>query len=441
MSGTFSLKRMIPGSLLGRSLLIIVMPLVLLQLVSAYVFYGRHWEAVTRQLSLSLAGDIATVIAFRQVYPDNGSRTWFTDIARGEMELEIRVLEGAILSHVQPPDAGDAQLVESLSEALRDRIMRPFSIDVDTQNRKVQIRIQLSEGVLEVVTPRKRLFSPTTYVFVLWMVGTSMFLFAVATLFMRNQVRPIRRLAAATVSFGKGHDVPSFKPEGASEVRQAAIAFNQMRDRIRRQIDQRTEMLAGVSHDLRTPLTRMKLQLAMLDGVEGVAEMGEDVAEMERMIEAYLAFARGEGAEATRLTSLTRILEDVAGRFRRNGDAVEVHVKGDILMPLRPNAIERCLSNLIGNATRYGTQVSIWAGGRDEGVDIIIDDDGPGIPEVRREEVFRAFFRLEGSRNPKTGGVGLGLTIARDVARSHGGDITLTDSPMGGLRVFLRLPL
>jgi two-component system osmolarity sensor histidine kinase EnvZ len=273
------------------------------------------------------------------------------------------------------------------------------------------------------------------------MVGTSMLLFGVATIFMRNQVKPIRRLAVAADNFGKGREVTHFKPEGAAEVRQAAAAFIAMRDRIQRQISQRTAMLSGVSHDLRTPLTRIKLQLALLKSGPEVEALEADVTEMERMLEGYLAFVRGEGAEAPQPTNLTQLLSETVAQARRNGGIIDLHTEGDLTVPLRPNAFRRCLTNLIENAMRYAHHVWVRAGTRGDAIEITIDDDGPGIPSDKREEVFKPFLRLEGSRNPETGGVGLGLTIARDVVRSHGGEIILADSPNGGLRARVRMPI
>jgi two-component system osmolarity sensor histidine kinase EnvZ len=288
--------------------------------------------------------------------------------------------------------------------------------------------------------PLSRLFSATSYVFILYMVGTSLVLFAVATVFMGNQVRPLGRLAAAADLFGKGMDVPDFKPEGAIELRQAAAAFNRMRARIQRQITQRTEMLAGVSHDLRTPLTRMKLQLAMMNGPE-IEDLNNDLAEMERMVEGYLAFARGEGTERPSETDVGTLLRDVVSDARRAGTAIDLHIEDRLVTLARPNALRRCLANLIANAARFANQVWIRAGQVGDTIEITVDDDGPGIPATRREDVFKPFFRLEGSRNPLTGGTGLGLTIARDVMRSHGGDLVLLDAPTGGLRARLSLPL
>ncbi len=442
------IKSILPRGLLGRSLLILVSPLIILQLVSAYVFYGTHWDMVTRRLAGGLAGDIGAVIEMMRTFPGERNRTTIFAVAATTLDLKVSLEEGGILETTGVRGAAPGikldlnghSLEGNLTGALAERVGRPVYIDTETLERDVEIKVQLPDGVLDVRASRKRLYSPTTTIFVLWMVGTSLLLFGIATIFMRNQVRAVRRLAAAVDSFGKGRDVPYFKPQGAAEVRQAAAAFGRMQDRIKLQVRQRTEMLAGVSHDLRTPLTRMKLELAMAKG-EGIADLKEDVADMERMIEGYLAFARGEGSEKSSATDLVALLEDVVGKLRRDGGQIDLHCEEDLLLPLRPMAIGRCLTNLIGNAVRYAHHVSVRAGRRDDAVDVIIDDDGPGIPADHREDAFKAFVRLEGSRNPKTGGVGLGLTIARDVARVHGGEIQLEDSPLGGLRVRLRLPL
>jgi len=441
------IKSVLPKGLLGRSLLILVTPLLLLQLVSAYIFYGTHWDMVTRRLSASLAGDIATVVELMRAYPGLENRAVIFAAAGWPMELDFSMEDGGILdrtgmiggqSEVETVATG-YNLEENLMKAMTERLGRPVFIDTVSLDRGILIQVQLTEGVLTIKTTRKRLYSPTTTIFVLWMVGTSLLLFGVATIFMRNQVRAVRRLAAAADSFGKGRDVPNFHPEGAAEVRQAAAAFALMHERIKRQVSQRTEMLAGVSHDLRTPLTRMKLQLAMMQG-EGVSDLEEDVAEMERMVEGYLAFARGEGTEKAMTCDLVALLEDVVAKLRREGAAIDLHCEEELSLLCRPQALSRSIMNLAGNAVRYGRHVAVRAGRRADGIEVTVDDDGPGIPESKREEVFKAFVRLEGSRNPKTGGVGLGLTIARDLVRSHGGDLVLEDSPLGGLRVRLRLP-
>ncbi|MBF0307373.1 MAG: HAMP domain-containing protein [Alphaproteobacteria bacterium] len=439
MAGRWSIKRVLPRSLMGRSLLIIVTPLILLQVLSTYIFYTNHWETLSRRLAEGLAGDVAVVVELLRVAPGPVERARVLYVAERALTLGVALDFGAILPNA-PERPGD-QATATLAIALEERLAQPFDINLVGSEREIVVRVQLPEGVLSVTASRKRLFSSTTYIFVLWMLGMSLVLIGVATVFMRNQVRSVRRLAAAADSFGKGHDVPDFKPEGAAEVRRAAIAFNMMRDRIRRQIAQRTEMLAGVSHDLRTPLTRMKLQLAMMGETDGVADLQEDVAEMERMVEGYLSFARGEGGEAAIPTDLVALLEERVANFRRQGAAIDLHCEEGLSLPLRPQAMGRCLDNLIGNAARYAGHVALRAGRRVDGVEITVDDDGPGIPLDRREDVFKAFVRLETSRNRQTGGVGLGLTIARDIVRGHGGDVTLEDSPWGGLRVRLRLPL
>ncbi len=432
------LNKVLPRSLLGRSLLIIVTPLILLQVVSTWVFYESHWDTVTRRLAATVAGDIAAVTAHMQdAAPADYPRVFA--VAARTQQLQIAFAPGARLPG--DPVVRRSLVDVKLATELDKLVGQPFLIDTRSQEKVVEIHVQLADGVLQVSLPRRRLFSSTTYVFILWMVGTSLILFAVATLFMRDQVRPIRRLAAAAENFGKGRDVPDFKPEGAAEVRQAAAAFNLMRDRITRQITQRTEMLAGVSHDLRTPLTRMKLQLALLGDGPDAADLKADVAEMEKMVDGYLAFARGEGAEQPVPTDLAQLLGDVVNGAVRDGAAIELEAPAGLMVALRPDAFRRCLANLIANAQRYADRIAVAARRSGQTVEITVDDDGPGIPADRREEAFKPFFRLEGSRNPATGGIGLGLTIARDVARGHGGDLVLETSPLGGLRALVRLPV
>jgi len=436
-------KRMLPRTLFGRSLLIIVVPLVLVQVVATWIFYDRVWETVSRRLSSGVAGDIEQTIQSMRLLPPGPQRDQLLTQVGRATDLEYIFWPDEKL----PPgitDTGlnslEGPLEGPLAAALRERVHRPFQIDAEFDPRDTLVTIALADGVLQVAVPRKRLLTPTTYIFVLWMVGSSLVLFAVATMFMRNQVRSLRRLAIAAESFGKGRDVRFFKIEGAMEVRQTAAAFLLMRERIRRQVTQRTEMLGGVSHDLRTPLTRMRLALEFLEESPTLAELKSDVQQMERMIEGYLEFARGEGGETPREVDLPMLLEEVAAGARRDGAQISVAAPEAYAISLRPEAIKRCIANLIANARRYGTHVWLTALAVRDGIDILVDDDGPGIPIGRREEVFRPFFRLDPARSVTTGGVGLGLTIARDVALSHGGDITLEESPQGGLRVRVHLP-
>jgi len=433
------LKPYLPKSLLGRSVLIIVTPLILLQLVSATIFFQNHWSKVGRRLALGVTGEISMVIETMRHTQDLDKRATLFKQAFSTLQLNIHFKPGEVIKDTAR--LGEAILVNQLTGALNETINKPHRIDAASQDNFVHIQIQLPEGVLFVTVPRKRLFSTTTYVFVMMMVGTSMLLFSVAMIFMRNQVRPIRRLAQAADDFGKGRDSPSFKPEGAAEVRRAASAFMSMRNRIKRQIQQRTDMLAGVSHDLRTPLTRMKLQLEMMNNIEGVSNLKTDVADMEHMLEEYLAFVRGEGGEKAAKTNLSDMLFEIATQARRKGGVIDLHCEGDINAAVKANALKRAITNIVDNAVRYGGNTSVRAGLRGETVEIIIDDDGPGIPNNKRDDVFKPFVRLDASRNSGTGGVGLGMTIARDAMRSHGGEITLEDAPGGGLRVRLSLPV
>ncbi len=431
-------KRILPRSLFGRSLLIIVTPLILVQMISAWVFYDRHWDTVVRRLSSAVAGEIAQVVEAKNLATTRQAQDRLFDLAAKSTELECIFWPGETLPPGMVLAAGSMN--DQLAAALYERVGRRFQIDAEFDPRDILVSIELPDGVLQVAVPKKRLFTPTTYIFVMWMTGSSLVLFAVATLFMRNQVKSLRRLAVAAEWFGKGRDVVNFKLEGATEVRQTAAAFLVMRERIRRQVSQRTEMLAGVSHDLRTPLTRMKLALALLDDNPTVAELRSDVTDMERMVEGYLDFARGEGGETPREVDLPMLLEEAVATARRDGAPVTLAAPEAFATSLRADAMKRCVANLVANARRFGSHVWVTALPVKDGVDVLIDDDGPGIPPDQREAVFRPFFRLDPARSPQTGGVGLGLTIARDVALSHGGGISLEDSPQGGLRVRIHLP-
>jgi len=430
-------KRFLPRTLEGRTFLILVLPVLIAQMITVYIFFERHFSTLSVELSRAVAGDVALLIEGTENSPDRRKQI-YTSAAK-TLDLWVEFTPDAELSptvekHWNP-------LIEPILEtALQERINpRPFTIGAYGDDNWVEIRVQLPDGVLDVRSPQRRLFSYTAFVFIAWVIGVSLILTGIAVIFMRNQVRPIRRLALAAENFGKGRYTMRLKPAGALEVRQAAAAFLTMRDRIRRQIAQRTEMLAGVSHDLRTPLTRMKLQLALLEDSEETEELRADVGEMETMIDAYLAFARGEGGEIPVRTDMVLLLREVIdGQPGR--DRVAFRADEPIELTVRPSTMKRCLGNLIGNALRYGKNVRVEAGWRQRALTVVIDDDGPGIPPESREDVFRPFFRLEASRNVSTGGVGLGLSIALDIAHGHGGNISLEDCPMGGLRVVLTLP-
>lgn len=438
------IKRMLPRTLFGRSLIIAITPIIVLQIIATYVFYERHWDTVADRMAKSLGGEIGMVIEALQATPDEADRRRFLEIAKRRMHLDIAYLPGERMDLSRARNSSMVPfgaLEETLTDALRGRLVEPFRVDTRSLPDQVMIRVQLDDGVLRVVTRDKRVFSSTTYMFIVLMVGSSIILMTVAVIFLRNQMRPIHRLAKAADGFGKGREVADFRPSGAKEVRQAAHAFLRMRERIHRQITQRTEMLAGVSHDLRTPLTRMKLQLAMLGNGSEVSDLKSDVDEMERMVEGYLSFARGQDREPAVDIDLPNLLGEVVSDARRQGSAVDLRTEGPITIPVRPNALKRCITNLVENARRHAKTIVITARRTANAVEIAVDDDGPGIPVDEREAAFRPFHRLEGSRNRETGGSGLGLTIALDVARSHGGELTLGDAPSGGLRALVRLPV
>ncbi|HVY12946.1 MAG TPA: ATP-binding protein, partial [Alphaproteobacteria bacterium] len=410
--------------------------------VATYVFYDRHWQTVTNRLTYALAGEVGAITArMEEGDPEQVLKTAH-DILQENLDFNINYHPGKNLSTYLARGDYSTALARLLRRALNEKVKKPYALDLRHAHEWIAVHVQLPNGVLSVLFPERRIYTPTATIFVIWMVGSSGLLSLIAILFMRNQIRPIRRLADAAERIGKGLDVPQFRPEGAREVRQAAINLIIMRDRLRRQIAQRTAMLNGVSHDLRTPLTRMKLQLALMPQTPEIEELKADVQDMTNMVEAYLAFARGDDTEEAVAVDLESLLEDVAATARRSHENVPIHVQAEPLtLRLRPQAARRALGNLIGNAARYGGEVWISTQRGQKFTDVIIDDNGPGIPASQREDVFRPFTRLEDSRNPETGGVGLGLTIARDIAHHHGGNILLEDSPRGGLRVIFRLPM
>jgi two-component system osmolarity sensor histidine kinase EnvZ len=408
-------------------------------LVALEVFYGSHIGVVSRRLAGSVAGEIGFTIDLMDRFPGAENTTWILDLARSRFGLAMQLDPGARLATTKSINVF-GPMDDDLNAALTGSLHLPFFMDWTSDAHAVLVQVQVPDGVLEVRAPRKSLYVMTFYLFVLWVVGVAALVFAIAALFMRNQVRAIRRLASAAEAFGLGREADPIKPEGALEVRRAATAFNRMQERIRRFLAQRTEMLAGVSHDLRTPLTRLRLTLAMLPAREelrdDIAEMTTDVAEMERMIAAYLAFARGEGTEQAEPVDLSALLEDVAARARRGGADIALDVPAELTLRLRADAARRAITNLVDNARRHARHVVLAAAPQGQrGVQVTVDDDGPGIPSEQRESVFRPF------ESGAAGGTGLGLSIARDIVRAHGGEIVLEDSPLGGLRARIRLPV
>lgn len=432
------LKRFMPKSLYGRVALIVILPIFLMQSVITYVFFDRHWDTVTANQSANIAGQISLLTRLFEEAGSPEERERIQSIALEDLDISTRFESGNSIparNKLSPFNLYNKTLHRQLAEELN----RPFWFDTKSWPFYVEIRVQLADGALVFLPFRDRVFATTGPVFVFWLIGTSLLLGSIAIVFLRNQVRSILRLAAAAEAFGRGRDMPGFRPSGATEVRRAGRAFIAMRERIKRHLDQRTTMLAGVSHDLRTPLTRMKLALAMLPDNADAEELRRDVAEMEKMIEAYLEFASdisstGEPEQFDISDLVREIAEDAGGDGR-----LQIGNLPALVFEGRRAPLKRAIANLVGNSLKYADKAAISVGRRGAFIEVVIDDDGPGIPEERRRDVFKPFFRLDEARSHQEG-VGLGLSIVREVARSHGGDVVLDESPMGGLRATLKLP-
>jgi two-component system, OmpR family, osmolarity sensor histidine kinase EnvZ len=436
---------LLPKGLYARALMIIIAPIVLLESVVAFTFMERHWSQVTERLSEATARDIAALVEIYEAYPLDRDYGKLIDIAQNKLGFSsLTVLPDGVLPTTQPkPFFG--LLERKLSDQIRAQVKKPFWIDTVGRSGLVEIRIQTERALLRVITPRNQIYASNSHIFLVWMVGTSVILLTAAILLLRNQIRPILKLAEAADSFGKGRGIPDdFKPRGAREVRQAAQAFLEMRDRITQHVDQRTHMLAGVSHDLKTVLTRFKLELELMPSNPDVEGMKADVLEMQIMLEEYLAFTRGDGGEALSETNVRELLDEIAEDAEHFDAKIEVDMerrRHDIRLPLKRQAMKRALMNLVSNASRYGDRVLIRASIDRTRLQIDVEDDGPGIPTEERDNVFKPFYRIESARTMDHGHVGLGMAIARDIAKSHGGDIELGRSKLGGLQVSLRIPL
>lgn len=434
------LRRRLPMGLYARSLLIVIIPMVLLQSVVAFVFMERHWQLVTQRLSAAVTGDVAAIVDLIATFPADRDISEIVRIARDQLDLSISVEPGGELPPPRPKPFFEI-LDQILSEEISSQIRRPFWIDTVGNSNLVEIRIKLDDGrMLRVYARRNQAYASNTHIFIVWMVGTSLVLLSIAILFLRGQIRPILALTKAAESFGKGQKIDDFAPRGADEIRRAGLAFIQMRERIERQIEQRTAMLTGVSHDLRTILTRFRLQLALAGNKPDLESLNQDVDDMQNMLEGYLAFARGEAEEDVGQLKLSDLMTRLAGEAELHGKTLTTSIEGEDEVRVRPNAFTRLVANLASNAYRYANRVNIDARHSAKWVTITVDDDGPGIPERSREDVFKPFFRLDEARNLDSSGTGLGLAIARDIARSHGGNVTLGDSPLGGLRATVRVP-
>ena len=434
------LRDITPKSLFGRMLAIILVPIILVQIISVIIFYERHWDWVSRHMSKNLAKDVGLLIDELGTEPSKDQRALSAIRARQYFDIIFYWLEGGIL---QPNQIIEPQF-KNFRNSLQARIKEPFYLSTLENSRQFYVDIQLGNGIVRMHIDDKRLFVPTALTFIMWSIGASVILFSIAIIFLRGQVRPILRLANAARQIGFGRDVDSFSVEGATEVRIAGRAFQAMRHRINKQISERTALLAGVSHDLKTPLTRMRLQLAIMEIQNDTKiEFEKELKELEEMIDGYLEFARDDREEQMVDASLFKLLQQASKTSDPTGDKINILPPNNNIpvFPVQVQSIRRALINLLTNAIRYAGKATAQIQIFDDHSEIIIDDNGPGIPRDKRAEVILPFTRLENSRNSKTGGTGLGLSIAKNSALNHGGELILEDSPLGGLRVRLLLPL
>ncbi len=435
--------KIFPNTLFFRTMLMIFIPLILVQIISVMAFFNGNWEKVGRRLSNNLSNNVATAIEITMENPDRLAEIQKIYNKNYGIKVELIAEDEQLAVKANTHYGKDYKIVTGfLEKSLHERFQNAItSVYLANGRDDVIILVETSNGLYRFTASTKNIFSTSIFGFVAWMVGTSLLLFLVATLFLRVQVRSIATLAQVAEDFGKGINTP-FKPYGSLEVRKAGLAFIKMKERIQKQISERTQMLAGVSHDLRTPLTRMKLQLAMLPDNPENKEFIDDISEMEKMLDGYLAFISGEDGEKNTFIDMNELILSIINKFRNTKAMIRYSTNDQVsAIQGREQALKRAITNIVANAFNYGKNIAVALESNNKKMEITVDDDGPGIPPDKREDVFKAFYRLDESRNKETGGVGLGLSIARDIITSHGGKIELTDSELGGLRVLISIPL
>ena len=439
------MKKFIPKSLLGRSLVIVFVPIITLVIITILIFYQTSWDIISKRLSQSVVGDIAVVIDLLEEKENDEAKYTIEPklnfnearlISQKYFNFDIKLLENDFLN-VKDFKPKKRVLDRRLTQAL-GILNKEFVFDSTNLDDGLKIKVQLENDILVINVNKDRLFSGRAFVFILWMIFSSIILFLVAYIFMKNQTRPLKKLSILAETFGRGLDVPVFKSSGAIEIRQTANAFNQMRTRIKRFLKQRTEMLAGVSHDLRTPLTRMKLQITMLKDESLRNELENEITEMTNMLDSYLNFTRSESLGPIEEINFEKLFNDLIGN---NEDNIKLNVLYNVISTGRISQLKRSFTNIIENAKRYSNKINITLDKKNEDIIITIEDNGPGIEEKYFKDVFRPFFTIDKSRNKSIGVSGLGMTISRDIVRSHGGDINLGKSSLGGLKVIITLPI
>ena len=429
------IKKFLPQTLLGRSTLILVVPLIILQIIITLIFYNRHWDTITRHRTIDFVNDITLVIESFEKNKSKENQKWTLNNISKKLQLQTFYNKNKRLSfdkYKQKPTELEKYLLESLNP-----LGKKFNLSINDKQKLITVIVEVDDGVLEFRANKKRIYSSTTYIFILWMIGASIILFIVALLFLKNQIKPIRKLAIAVDRFGKGKNVKNFKPSGAKEVRRVANAFKIMKERIENSITQRNKMFSSISHDIRTILTRMKLNLELHK--LNKSGLKKDLVEMEEMVEEYLKYAKGEEKEKIQKINIVSLLNLIKKRYSKKNIYFKNNKK--INISVRPNSIKRCINNLLSNSLKFSKNIEITCSRKNTYVEIIIDDDGPGIPKKERSKVLQPFYRVESSRNRGTGGIGLGITIATDIINNHGGNFFLEKSPLDGLRTRIYLPI
>jgi len=428
-------KKIIPSSLLGRSIIIIFVPIIVLVILTSFVFYQTSWNIISKRLTQSVVADINVIIKLI----DQDLKSKAIIIAKDDFKMNVSYKTDTNLNPLSFKPARGI-LSKRLKQALEE-LDKPFIYDLSNLDKGATIFIQFDNDLLIINVNKNRLYSESAFVFLLWMFFASIILLLIAYIFTKGQIRPLTRLSIIAETFGRGLDAPELKSAGATEIRQTAKAFNQMRTRIKRFLKQRTDMLAGVSHDLRTPLTRMKLQLSLLKDEKAKSELELDIKEMTAMLDSYVSFVRTEAPEPIENISINEIIKDIFKNINQDHYKITLEEKDKIKTSGRPLQIKRAFQNIIDNSLRYSKKIKVSIKSIEEECEIIFDDDGPGIPNKNYEDVFKPFFTLDPSRNKLKGESGLGLSISRDIIRSHGGDIKLDQSEFGGLKSTILLPI
>ena len=431
------IKNILPKSLFYRALLIVAVPVLVLQLIITIVFFDSLWIKTTKGMTRALVNEMST---FLEIYNnENYDKDEIANLFSVYQDLNFKFVEDDNFQFSYN-ERWFSPIDRTLRRELKSRFdQNNFWFDTTNYKELIDIRIKYKNGYFKFLVPRDRVTTSSARIFALWITVPALIMIFISLIFLKNQTRPITNLARAAEKFGKGEQIEEFKPSGASEIRQAGYEFDKMRKRIVRHLNQRSEMLSGISHDLRTPLTRMKLQIAFIKDQELSNKLADDVNEMEKMLNEYLQFTKSSFQEKDEMFNLTDLLDDIINKYNKNN--ISKNLMPRVYYNGRKNLIKRCINNLIDNAIKYGNKINIELNKNNESLFIKVEDDGPGIPEDEYENVFKPFYKVNKGRADSKSSVGLGLSIASDIIRSHGGNIKLVKSSMNGLGVKIFLPV